>query len=59
MCSVKFEFEFEFLLFGASFSCGKHTITFEHIYENKKIKNKNLKLSSSFGKSDAALRLMI
>jgi hypothetical protein len=38
MCSVKFEFEFEFefefLLCGSSSSCCKHTITFDHIYEN-------------------------
>jgi hypothetical protein len=38
-------FEFDFLLFGASFSCGKHTI-----YENKKLKS--LKLSSYLGEGD-------
>jgi hypothetical protein len=57
MCSVKFEFEFDFLLCGSSSSCGKHTITFDHIYENLKIKS--LKLSSSLGKGDECLILMI
>jgi hypothetical protein len=59
MCSVKIEFEFEFdvLLCGSSSSCGKHTITFDHIYE--KLKIKSLNLSSSLGKGHYSLRLMI
>jgi hypothetical protein len=57
MCSVKFQFQFEFLLCGSSSSCGKHTITIDHIYENLKIKS--LKLSSLSGEGDACLRLMI